>query len=206
MTFRELLSKEFPSLSAEQLDLATRHYELLVQWNARMNLTRIESLEEVVQLHYCESFFLGQHLPSGPLRVADIGSGAGFPGIPAAILRPDLHFTLIESNARKCVFLREFSRNLRNVEVLNARTGERLISSWGRLQAEACATVWVISRAVALSDVLNSNLGYNYALLLSNKQEAPNTWEQIPIPWGINRILTVSRETVSRETAPPAAL
>jgi len=52
-------------LFPEQLSLAEAHYELLVRWNSRMNLTRIESLEEMVQLHYCESFFVGLTLPAG---------------------------------------------------------------------------------------------------------------------------------------------
>jgi len=201
VTFRELLAKEFLTLTTEQLSLANQHYDLLVKWNSRMNLTRIESLEEAVQLHYCESFFLAQHLPPGPLKVADIGSGPGFPGIPAAILRPELHFTLIESNARKCVFLTESTRRLPNVHVLNTRAMP-CSADWQSAADCQSATPydWVISRAVDPQEVLTAHLARNHALLLSTKQEAPPTWRQIPIPWGINRILAISRETVSRET------
>ena len=78
-------------LPSEQIDLLEAHYNLLTQWNARLNLTRIESVEDAVRLHYCESLFVGTRLPAGPLRIVDVGSGAGFPGIPIAILRPGVH-------------------------------------------------------------------------------------------------------------------
>ena len=189
--FRDLLAKEFSpygNLSKQQLDFATAHYELLQQWNARMNLTRIESLEEVVRLHYCESFFLGAWFTEEPVAVVDIGSGPGFPGIPVAIMRPNLQVTLLESNSRKCVFLRESSRGLPNVKVVNAR-------------AEQCKEHfdWVISRAVAIPEVVQSRLAPDFAILIS-KQDAPPGWEVLDLPWGSNRVLSVSRETVSRET------
>jgi 16S rRNA (guanine527-N7)-methyltransferase len=189
--FRDLLAREFSpygNLSEYQLDLATAHYELLQQWNARMNLTRIESLEEVVRLHYCESFFLGSWFSNEPATVVDIGSGPGFPGIPAAIIRPSLTVTLLESNSRKCVFLRESSRGLANVRVVNARS-------------EQCSERfdWAISRAVSISEVLGSTLAPKFALLVS-KTDAPTGSEVVDLPWGSNRVLSVSRETVSRET------
>src|SRR5260370_40569008 len=98
--FRELLAREFApfgSLTDQQLDQLQAHYDLLGQWNARLNLTRINSIDEVVRLHYCESLFVGTKLPAGPLRIVDVGSGAGFPGIPLAILRPECTVALVES-------------------------------------------------------------------------------------------------------------
>lgn len=189
--FRDLLAKEFSPygiLTEQQLDLAAGHYELLQQWNARMNLTRIESLEEVVRLHYCESFFLGAWLSEGPASVVDIGSGPGFPGIPVAIVRPNLKVTLLESNSRKCVFLRESSRGLPNVRVINCRAEQ----SKERFD-------WVISRAVAIPEVIGSRLAPKIALLIS-KSDVPSGLEVVDLPWGYQRILAVSRETVSRET------
>jgi 16S rRNA (guanine(527)-N(7))-methyltransferase RsmG len=189
--FRDLLAREFSpygTLSQQQLNFAAQHFELLQQWNTRMNLTRIESLEEVVRLHYCESFFLGAWFSEGPRRVVDIGSGPGFPGIPVAIFRPDIEMTLLESNSRKCVFLRESSRGLANVRVLN-------------LRAEQCHDRfdWVVSRAVAVPEVLKSGLADNFAILVS-RPDSPSGWEVVDLPWGSNRVLSVSRETVSRET------
>src|ERR1700732_4321222 len=99
--FRELLTREFApygQLTVQQIDLLEAHFKMLGRWNSRLNLTRIDSLEEAVRLHYCESMFVGTRLPSGPLRIVDVGSGAGFPGIPIAILRPDCAVTLVESH------------------------------------------------------------------------------------------------------------
>src|SRR5215471_17097619 len=110
--FRELLFNEFrpyATLTDPQLDRLERHYNALIRWNQTLNLTRIKDINDVVRYHYCESLYLGLKFPRGPLRVADIGSGAGFPGIPIAIFRPDIDVTLIESHQRKAVFLRESS-------------------------------------------------------------------------------------------------
>src|SRR4051812_20933588 len=93
----------------------------MVRWNKIINLTRIEDVEEAVDRHYGESLLLGISLPSGPLRVADLGSGAGFPGYPVAVLRPEVSVTLIESHQRKAVFLKECSRELSNVSVFSKR-------------------------------------------------------------------------------------
>src|SRR5579872_2396860 len=108
--FKEFLAAEFlpyGELTAKQLNQLEAHYLSLGRWNGRLNLTRIVSVTESVQFHYCESLFLARSLPPGPLRIVDVGSGAGFPGIPAAILRPECEVTLIESHQRKSVFLRE---------------------------------------------------------------------------------------------------
>src|ERR1041384_4020535 len=122
--FRELVAREFApyhALTSGQLDQLEAHYRLLIRWNPRLNLTRITSVEEAARLHYCESLFAGYLLPRGSLRIADVGSGAGFPGIPIAILRPECSVTLVESHQRKSVFLREASRNLKNVSVITVR-------------------------------------------------------------------------------------
>src|SRR6266436_9755293 len=93
----------------------------MLHWNKVINLTRIERLEEVVDRHYAESLFVGANLPFGSLTIADLGSGAGFPGFPIAVLRPECSVTLIESHKRKAVFLKEASRALPNVVVLAQR-------------------------------------------------------------------------------------
>src|ERR1700686_1014922 len=93
----------------------------MFRWNKTINLTRIEGIEEAVDRHYAESLFLGANLPAGPLKIADVGSGAGFPGIPVAILRPEVAVSLIESHQRKGVFLKEATRRLQNVTVISKR-------------------------------------------------------------------------------------
>src|ERR1019366_10599108 len=129
-------------LSPGQVEALETHYQLLLRWNRTLNLTSIKRMDEAVERHYCESLFLGTHLPQGGLRIADIGSGAGFPGFPVAVLRPDCSVTLIESHQRKAVFLREASRTLPNVRVLAKRAE-------GVDERFDC----VISRAVSYSDL-----------------------------------------------------
>lgn len=122
--FRELLRQKLTGvavLTAEQLLALEDHYKLLVHWNRVLNLTAIESVSEAVERHYCEAVFLASRLPSDSLRIADVGSGAGFPGFPLAVVRPDCNVTLIESHRRKAVFLREASRTASNVRVIASR-------------------------------------------------------------------------------------
>jgi 16S rRNA (guanine(527)-N(7))-methyltransferase RsmG len=178
--FRELLVREFApygSLTAEQIDALETHYNLLVQWNAHLNLTRIESVEDAVRLHYCESLFAGSRLPPGPLRIVDVGSGAGFPGIPIAILRPECAVTLVESHQRKGVFLREASRNLKNVAVVTDRA-ENLRPEFD----------WLVSRAVSPDEVRKLKLANNLALLVGG-EEIPGSDRRESIPWGTGRFL-----------------
>ena len=125
--FKELLAAEFGaygSLSVTQLDQLQSHFATLTRWNERINLTRISELGDSVRFHYCESLFLARALPTGSKRIVDVGSGAGFPGIPVAVFRPDCSVTLVESHQRKAVFLREAVRELPNVRVVSKRAEE----------------------------------------------------------------------------------
>src|SRR5271166_6154539 len=110
--FAELLRRELHPwlvLSDLQVRQLWDHYEILLRWNEKISLTSIPAGEEMVIRHYCESLFFATHLPvtSAEVTVADLGSGAGFPGVPLAILQRAWRVTLLESNQRKAVFLRE---------------------------------------------------------------------------------------------------
>jgi 16S rRNA (guanine527-N7)-methyltransferase len=171
-------------LSPRQVEALEAHYELLLRWNSTLNLTSIRRMEEAVERHYCESLFLGAHLPSGRLRIADIGSGAGFPGFPVAVLRPDCSVSLIESHQRKAVFLREASRNQPNVRVL-ARRAEEVKEEFD----------WAISRAVSYKDLASflKKLAPS-ADLLTGGEAPPDgigfVWQaSIPVPWSRQRFL-----------------
>lgn len=98
------------------------YLDLLLKWNARTNLTAIRDPEEIVRRHFGESLFAAQHL-GNPDTLLDFGSGAGFPGLPIALLRPEIRVTLAESQNKKATFLREAVRTLPlpNVEVWAAR-------------------------------------------------------------------------------------
>src|ERR1700736_2466753 len=123
-------------LSPSQLDQISIYIDLLLRWNARINLTAIRHPEEIVTRHFGESFFLARHLfsKSGtdhrplttdhrPPQVLDIGSGAGFPAFPLKLWAPHIHLTLVESNHKKAAFLREVARalTLTNINVITDR-------------------------------------------------------------------------------------
>ena len=91
------------------------YLDLLVKWNARTNLTAIRDPEEMVLRHFGESLFAGVHLGTRLFPGAtmlDFGSGAGFPGLPIQLLRPEIQVTLAESQGKKASFLREAVRTL----------------------------------------------------------------------------------------------
>lgn len=206
--FGEVLQRElrpWVQLSNAQIGQLYVHYKLLERWNEKMNLTSLKPGVELVVRHYCESLFFGAHFP-GAARAAsivDIGSGAGFPGVPIAVLRPDCQVTLVESNQRKSVFLREASRHLANVSVV-AERAEEVKPSFG----------WAVSRAVNPRDLLVSirRLARSVGMLLGESNyatlESFNSiaWSKpIRLPWGDRRLCVfgVSRETdqnVPRET------
>ncbi|HZQ94837.1 MAG TPA: 16S rRNA (guanine(527)-N(7))-methyltransferase RsmG [Candidatus Sulfotelmatobacter sp.] len=103
------------ALSSEQLTTLSRYLDLLLQWNAKINLTAVRDPEEIATRHFGESLFAARHLLSNPgpqNPVVDVGAGAGFPGLPMKIWAPTVELTLIESNHKKAVFLRDAVRTL----------------------------------------------------------------------------------------------
>lgn len=117
------------TLPAGLLGFISTYIDLLLRWNARINLTAVRTSEEIVSRHFGESLFAARHLfPAGETRdsahhLLDLGSGAGFPGIPIKLWNPTIRLTLVESNHKKVAFLREIVRalTLMNVNVVAAR-------------------------------------------------------------------------------------
>lgn len=95
---------------------------LLLEWNKKISLTTIADPIEIVKFHFGESLFAASTLKISDGRLADVGSGAGFPGLPLAIAIPRLHVTLIESSAKKAAFLSEVARRLALAKVTVLRT------------------------------------------------------------------------------------
>ena len=108
-------------LTAEQAGQLVRHLDLLDEWGQRMNLTAIRERDQQVAKHLLDSLTVLPHLRGE--RIADVGSGAGFPGIPLAVLTPARHYTLIDSTGKKCRFLEHVrdELGLANVEVVHVR-------------------------------------------------------------------------------------
>src|SRR5438270_13634721 len=102
------------------LSQVSTYLDILLRWNARTNLTAVRVPEEIVTRHFGESLFAARRIFSAgnsgvdlATSLADVGSGAGFPGLPMKLWRPQLHVTLIESQKKKATFLREVVRALR---------------------------------------------------------------------------------------------
>lgn len=183
--FVELLTSEaapYCSIHADAVSSLFEHYLALQKWNRAISLTTVDSLEEAVVRHYAESLFLAAHLPPGHLAIADVGSGAGFPGFPVAVLRPECRVTLIESVGKKAAFLREAAR-VPNVGISSVRA-ETLSGGYD----------WLVSRAVRVEDVLKlARKWQSRVALLVGAQDARKVPEGrvIQLPWGENRVLVV---------------
>lgn len=222
--------EESAVLSPAQLlqDIST-YIDILRRWNARINLTAVRSEEEIVTRHFGESLFAARHLFPRPssvtspvpfvlkdfdvdlaeartpkeARVADLGSGAGFPGIPIKLWASDITLTLIESNHKKATFLREVIRalTLTNINVFPGRA-EHLTTPSAKFDV---LTLRAVEHFAAILPVAANLLapGGRLAMLIgiSQRDEAqfllPTlTWSApIPIPESTNRILQLALST-----------
>ena len=128
-----------------------RYLDLLLEANARMNLTRITDRSAAEVQHVGDALTLLPHLPASPFRLADVGTGGGVPGIPLAIVRPEAHVLLVESTKKKAAFLREAvaALGLTNVTVSDQRAEDV-----GRDPAYRETFDVVTARAVATLDWL----------------------------------------------------
>ena len=205
------LDRTLPEVQLRQI---STYIDLLIRWNARINLTAIRDPEEIVPRHFGESLFLARHLfPGGssllptaprPLTSAlDIGSGAGFPGLPLKIWNQAISLTLVESNYKKAAFLREVIRalTLTDVNVITARA-ETLAATH---PAAAAVTLRAVERFETILPTAASLVapGGRLAILISSAQHSqlptlvPNlTWQApIPVPESESRVLSISVPT-----------
>ena len=119
------LLEEF-GLNQDQISKFQRYLELLLEWNEKFNLTAITDKDEIEEKHFIDSIELVKYFDLKNKTLLDVGSGAGFPGIPLAIVEPTLSITLLESNGKRISFLREVVKdlNLKNVEIIRGRAEE----------------------------------------------------------------------------------
>ncbi len=196
---------EDDTLTADDLARISIYIDLLMRWNARINLTAIRAPEQIVRRHFGESLFTARQLfptraDHEKLTLADIGSGAGFPGIPIRVWAPQLDLTLIESNHKKATFLREVARalTLTDINIKNARveTLQKEFTVVTFRAVERFHTVLPIAaRLVAPMGRLALLIGVTQAasaLALLSGFEATTPY---PIPLSSSRTLLICRRT-----------
>jgi 16S rRNA (guanine527-N7)-methyltransferase len=199
------LLEPYIQLDESRLLAISKYIDLLLKWNARMNLTAIREPEEMIQRHFGESFFAAQHaLEDGRVvSIIDLGSGAGFPGVPFAMMVPEVEITLIEANHKKAAFLREliFSLHLKNVKVFGDR-GENYSQQADLVTMRAVES---FGKALPLAIDLTKPQG-RLALMIGLAQvsEAISMGEQMKwndpaqLPGGHSRALLLGTKVVTR--------
>ncbi len=198
-------------LSAAQVGQLKDYLRLLANWNTALHLTSMKDVEAWLRFHFFESFWAAQQFLNPRIAVADVGSGAGFPGLAMKLYQPSLDLTLIEKNYKKTVFLRLVARHLSLPARIFKTRGESFID-WPSIQL---ATL----RALKPSHQLLAALARHRILLLlfHGRQLDPSlrSWvvlKQKRVPHSIVRQVTllhlptdqvVSEKEVSRETPGP---
>jgi 16S rRNA (guanine527-N7)-methyltransferase len=208
-----LAASGHPPLSTETSEKFAAYLTLLQKWNAKTNLTAIRDEEGILSRHFLESILCVSLLGSiaGPPNIVtllDFGSGAGFPGIPIALMRPEIRVTLAESQNKKAAFLREAVRNL------SLDSGE-LATKVHSARAEELATEFdcVTLRAVdnmaqAIPAAIQRLKPHGYLAILTTHEDAKNiqstaansshrgsefTWDSKPLQPNTNRILLLGK-------------
>jgi 16S rRNA (guanine527-N7)-methyltransferase len=190
------------TLNEQQVQQIQQYTQILLAWNDKVNLTAIRDPLEILYRHFCESMFGTSLLPVENCRLADVGTGGGFPGLPMKIMCPDLDLYLVESNVRKATFLAEVVREL-------GLTGARvLISRYEELGEEVAPLDVVCSRALGdfanfLGWAASPQVSAKQALLwlggrdLDEVRAVPGwTWsEPKPVPKSLQRFLVLGTRT-----------
>lgn len=136
-------------------DQQIKQFELfkdnLLDWNQRMNLTAITDESDIWQKHFVDSLTLLPLLPNGPIKMLDVGSGAGFPGLPIKIMRPDISMTLLDARQKRISFLEDTINRLalQDTRCIHARAEDLK-----RDKSHSHAYDIVVARAVARLDKL----------------------------------------------------
>jgi len=141
-TIHRALAEFNLTVGEQQVSQIQRYMAILLKWNEAVNLTAIRDPLEILYRHFCETMFAVSVAFLDTGRLADLGSGGGFPGLPLKIIRPDLEVFLVESNVKKATFLAEAVRDL---ELTGVRV---IVSRYEDLGEELTPLDIVCSRAV----------------------------------------------------------
>src|SRR5229473_6086047 len=194
----------------EQVLQIQQYIKILLMWNEKVNLTAIRDPLEILYRHICESMYAAGVIPLKSGRLADVGSGGGFPGLPLKIIRPDLHVFLVESNIKKVTFLAEVIRELglKDAQVLARRYEE--------LGEEVAPLDYVCSRALGefpafLEWARSEQIAAKQVILWIGARDLPEiqkvaswSWrEPIQVPHSLRRLLSVGTKKPLTGSASP---
>jgi len=175
-----------------------QYMSILLAWNDKVNLTAIRDPLEILYRHFCECMYAAATVPLERGRLADVGSGGGFPGLPLKIIRPELQVFLIESNLKKATFLAEVIREL---ELTNTQV---IVGRYEELGEEIAPLDFICSRALGefvpfLEWARSEQLATKQVILWIGGRDLAEiqkiqTWnwrEPIQVPQSLRRLLLV---------------
>jgi 16S rRNA (guanine527-N7)-methyltransferase len=175
-----------------------QYIRILLAWNEKVNLTSIRDPLEILYRHFCESMYAAATVPVENGRLADVGSGGGFPGLPIKILCPNLRVFLVESNLKKATFLAEVIRELGLTDT------QVLVRRYEELGEEIAPLDFVCSRALGefpsfLEWVHSEQIASKHVILWIGARDLPDlqkirTWEwrePILVPHSLRRLILV---------------
>lgn len=179
-----------------------QYLSLFMRWNARVNLSSIRDEEGILSRHFVESIACARALPDGISTLLDYGAGAGLPGIPIALCRPEISVTLAESQNKKAAFLREAIRTLGLAMSVHAGRAELLEVSFD------CVTLRAVDRmAEAVKNAAHLVAPGGWLALMTTRASLPAlqaavgahfTWsESVPLPGSEDRILALGKRGLS---------
>jgi 16S rRNA (guanine527-N7)-methyltransferase len=173
------------------------YLDLLLRWNQRLNLTALREPQQIIQRHFVESAFVARHLPPDIFTLLDYGSGAGFPGIPISICRPEIRVTLAEAQGKKATFLREV---LRVIDIRADVYSGRVETMPAQAQFDAVSMRAVEKMESAIAFAVKRAKQYLALLTTEKSAAAARTatteldWlEPIPLPNAAQMILAIGR-------------
>jgi len=198
-SLKQLVSEcNLQPLQPQIADKFSAYLALLLRWNARINLTAIRDPHEILTRHFLESIATAQSLPMDIRSLLDVGSGAGFPGIPIALCRPEISVTLAESQNKKAAFLQEVVRTLSLTTRVFAGRAETLPERFD------CVTLRAVDRmtqAVATASDLVAPIGWLAMMTTSTQAPSAQTrlasfrWsDPVTLPGSDRRILAIGQK------------
>ena len=197
-----LAASHLKPLEPETAERFGDYCALLLRWNARMNLTAIRDEDGILSRHFVECIACAQALPTDIATLLDLGSGAGFPGIPIALCRAEIEVILAESQGKKAAFLQEAVRVLGLPSKVHSGRAESLSRHFD------CVTLRAVDRmpdAVRVAARLIESKGWLAAMTTETELQnlkgligAGISWrEPIPLPGGDRRVLTLGQPAFS---------